>query len=262
VDYGVTDKWIGNLEGTREYTHRVIEQPEDWGKLALLDPRGGALGQQLQTLQLISDGLNGEVPILHTIFSPLSQAKNLASTDRLHEHLQRAPEALKAGLEIITKNILRYIDAMENSPVAGIFYAIQHASTRVMTEAEYREFGEPYDRRVLSALHKKWWFNMAHIHGDSPMFSLVASYPVQAINWHDRETQPDLRRGKELFAGAVCGGLGRWDYVHNGTPDQVRQQALDAIEQTGGRRFILSTGCVMMITSPFSNIRAVRRVVG
>jgi len=41
----------------------------------------------------------------------------------------------------------------------------------------------------------------------------------------------------------------------------VREAARDAIHQTGGRRFILSTGCVIMVTTPQSNIRAVRGVV-
>jgi uroporphyrinogen-III decarboxylase len=32
------------------------------------------------------------------------------------------------------------------------------------------------------------------------------------------------------------------------------------MQQTGSRRFILSTGCVVMTTSPLSNLRAVREV--
>jgi uroporphyrinogen decarboxylase len=45
------------------------------------------------------------------------------------------------------------------------------------------------------------------------------------------------------------------------TPDQVREQAADAIAQTGGRRFILGTGCVTPIVAPTSNIRAAREAV-
>jgi uroporphyrinogen decarboxylase len=102
---------------------------------------------------------------------------------------------------------------------------------------------------------------MVHLHGDAPMFRLISDYPVQALNWHDQETEPDLALGKSMCKGAVCGGLSRWQHLHFGTPTTVRDQARKAINEVNGRRFVLSTGCVTMVTSPLSNIRAVREVV-
>ena len=261
ADYGVQDRWVGNLEGTREYTRRAVMQPEDWSNLPLLEPTKGSLGAQLETLRLVRAGLAADTPILPTIFNPLAQAKNIGGNDRLLRDLRRHPDLIKQGLAIITENTLRYLETLRQSPIAGIFYAIQHASYSQMSVAEYREFGEPYDRQILAELAPQWWFNLLHLHGADPMFDLVVDYPVQAINWHDRESPPSLAEGQQQFAGIVCGGLGRWDAAHNGTPDDVRAQALDAIQQTGGRRFILSTGCVLMITSPQANIRAVRQAV-
>ncbi len=258
-DYGIQDRWVGSIEGTREYTQRVIHAPEDWENLPPLDPTRGALGEQLETLRLVKAGLETDVPFLHTIFSPLAQAKNLAGGDVLLKHIQEAPEAVKTGLKIITENTQRYLEVLKNTAVDGIFYAIQHASFALLTEDEYRTLGRPFDLQLLNNL--PWQFNMLHLHGMSPMFDLIADYPVQSINWHDRETSPTLEAGKEKFNGAVCGGLGRWDFVHHGTPEQVREQALDAIQQAEGRRLILSTGCVMMTTTPQANIRAVRESV-
>lgn len=261
TDYGVQDRWVGSLEGTREYTRRVIERSLDWTELRVLDPRRGALGRQLEAVRMIVETLQGEAPIIQTIFSPLAQAKNLAGQETLIKHLRTAPERVHTGLNTIVESTLRFIEELQRLHIDGIFYAVQHGSYAVLSEDEYRTFGRPYDLRILEALNGDWWFNMLHLHGDAPMFDLFTDYPVQAINWHDRETKPDLATGKSKFAGAVCGGLSRWDPVHNGTPAQVRDQARDAIAQTNGRRFILSTGCVTMITSPLSNIRAVREVV-
>lgn len=261
VDYGVQDRWVGHLEGTREYVRRAVQRSLDWTELRVLDPTRGALGRQLETLRLLKEAFGDEVPFIQTIFSPLAQAKNIAGKEVLIEHMRTAPDRLKTGLNTITESTLRFIDAMRRSGVAGIFYAIQHASYTVISEAEYREFGRPYDLQILEALPDSWWFNMVHLHGSAPMFDVVADYPVQAINWHDRETGLTLAEGKLRFGGAVCGGLGRWDPMHNGTPVDVRTQAREAIEQTFGRRFILSTGCVIMTTTPLSNIRAAREVV-
>ncbi|MCL4236805.1 MAG: uroporphyrinogen decarboxylase [Anaerolineae bacterium] len=261
TDYGVQDRWQGNLEGTREYVRHVVQRSLDWTELRVLDPSRGALGRQLEVLRQIKGAFGDDVPFIQTIFSPLAQAKNIAGRELLIEHLRTAPDRLKTGLNTITESTLRFIDAMRRSGVSGIFYAIQHASHTVMSEDEYREFGRPYDLQILGALPDTWWFNMVHLHGQAPMFDLIADYPIQTINWHDRECGLSLAEGKLRFGGAVSGGLGRWNPMHNGTPVEVRTQAREAIEQTHGRRFILSTGCVIMTTTPQSNIRAVREVV-
>lgn len=261
TDYGVQDRWQGNLEGTREYVRHVVQRSLDWTELRVLDPSRGALGRQLEVLRLLKGAFGDDVPFIQTIFSPLAQAKNIAGRELLIEHLRTAPDRLKTGLNAITESTLRFMDAMRRSGVSGIFYAIQHASYTVMSEDEYREFGRPYDLQILGALPDTWWFNMVHLHGQAPMFDLITDYPIQAINWHDRECGLSLAEGKLRFGGAVSGGLGRWNPMHNGTPVDVRTQAREAIEQTHGRRFILSTGCVIMTTTPQSNIRAVREVV-
>ncbi len=261
ADYGVQDQWEGNLEGTRVYTRRVITRSLDWTELRPLDPLRGALGRHIEALNLIGSGLGEAVPVIATVFNPLSQAKHMAGEETLIRHMRTRPERLHTGLNILTETTLRYIDALRRTPIAGIFYAVQHASYDVLSEDEYRAFGLPYDRKLLDTLPEKWWLNMLHLHGGAPMFKALSELPVQCINWHDRDTEPDLAQGKSLFGGAVCGGLSRWQHLHNGTPSSIREAARDAIHQTGGRRFILSTGCVIMTTTPQSNIRAVREIV-
>ena len=265
-DWGSQDRWLGTLEGTRDYTFYPVQAPEDWAKL----PPGAlahgalaqrALGAQLNCLRLIADELAGEVPFIQTIFSPLAQAKNLVGREHLLVHLRRYPDAVRAGLEIITETTIRFIEAACETGIDGVFYAVQHAQYGLLSEGEYATFGRPYDLRVLEAA-SELWLNVLHLHGTDVMFDLLADYPVQVINWHDRETWPTLAEAQDRFGGVVCGGLQRWDVVTRGAPDQVREQAADAIAQTGGRRFILGTGCVTPIVAPASNIRAVRAAVG
>ncbi len=260
-DWGARDQWSGDkLEGTREYTHYPIRSPDDWLKLCPLDPTEGALGAQLHCLRLIADGLEGETPFIQTVFSPLSQAKNLVGKERLLVHLRRYPDAVHAGLETIAETTIRFVASVCEAGTDGIFYAVQHAQYSLLNEAEYLAFGRSYDLRVLEAA-QRLWLNVLHLHGRDVMFDLLADYPVQVLNWHDRETEPRLAEGKRRFGGAVCGGLQRWDVMVRGDPEQVWEQAADAMAQTGGRRFILGTGCVTPIVAPTSNIRAVRDAV-
>lgn len=263
VDYGVQDQWEGSNEGERTVTRRAVTRSLEWTDLRALDPTRGALARQLECLRLIESGLGDpSVPVIQTIFSPLAQAKTIAGGETLLRHIRTYPDRVHTGLNVLTESTLRFIEALKRSAnIDGIFYAVQHASYDVLSEEEYKVFGLPYDRKVLDAIPDKWRFNMLHFHGLAPMFKFVDQFRVQAINWHDRETEPDLAKGKSLFIGAVCGGLSQWEHVHYGTPTSIRDAAREAMIQTNRRRFILAAGCVTMITSPLSNVRAVREVV-
>ncbi len=254
-DWGVEDEWRGNPEGTRQYTGRVINSAEDWLKLKILDPYQGYLGEQLTCLKLICNELGADVPVLQTIFSPLAQAKNLAGGEALLVHIRQYPEAVLEGLRTIAQSTMRFIEAAKPSGMAGIFYAVQHANYQLMSEAEYKHFGKKLDLEILSAV-KDNWLNMLHLHGTNVIFKLFTDYPVQVINWHDRETYPALPEAQSLFPGVVCGGLQRTATMELGTPEHVHSEARDAILSTDGKRFILGTGCVLQTTTPGVNIRA------
>jgi uroporphyrinogen decarboxylase len=257
--WGAETRWVGNQEGTREWGSRVIQGPEDWTQFQVQDPYSGLLGEIRRALAIIGDEVGEEVPFIQTIFNPLAQARNLAG-ERLLNDLRQHPDALKAGLETITETTVRFIDAIRETGIAGVFLALQHATYGLLTEAEYQEFGRPFDLRILEAT-EGLWLNLLHLHGKDVMFDLVADYPVQAINWHDQETPPSLGEALDRFPGALVGGLRQWETMLSGTPDWVRAEAQAAIEETGGRRLVVGTGCVTPITSPLGNIRAARESV-
>jgi uroporphyrinogen decarboxylase len=259
-DWGATDEWRGAPEGTREYTYRVIQQPEDWGRLHILDPEQGNLARQIESLRLIVRELSPDVPVIQTVFSPLSQAKNLVGAGDLLVHLRRYPQAVHAGLESIAESTHLFIEAARETGIAGIFYAVQHAQYGLLSEEEFSTFGRVYDIQVLEGA-QDLWLNVLHLHGEQVMFDKLADYPVQVINWHDRETPPSLAEARQRYPGVLCGGLRRWETMVLGTPQQVEEEARDAIQMTGGKRFILGTGCVLPTIAPRANILAARRSV-
>jgi uroporphyrinogen decarboxylase len=253
-DWGIQDEWRGNPEGTRDYLDTVIHSPDDWKKLKKLDPHKGALGRQLKTLQIVRDTLGAEVPIIQTIFSPLSQAKNLIGKSNLAAEMRRNPDALKAGLDVITDTTLDFMEACKHLGIDGFFFAVQHASYNLISASEFDEFALAFDRRLFPML-EEFWLNMLHIHGTAIMADAVIDYPLQIFNWHDRDTQPNLVDGKKLFNKVVCGGLGRIETMLLGDEEVIKAEIDDAVAQTKGENFILGTGCVMMQTTPYGNIK-------
>jgi uroporphyrinogen decarboxylase len=255
ADWGIVDEWKGNLEGTRDYLQRRIRQPEDWAKLEHLDPRKGALGKILQTIELVRRHLSANTPILMTIFDPMAQAKNLAGNDLLLEHVKTAPDAVLEGLKIISDTTVDFIHQLLPLDIDGIFLAVQHGQKSLLTRDEFEKFCAIPDESIL-AVSSKYWLNVLHLHGDDVYFDLLEKYPVQVLNWHDRQTSPSLRDAANRSSKLLCGGLERWDVMTYGNPASIKEQALEAVEQTGGLRFVLGTGCVLPIITPAGNIQA------
>lgn len=259
VDWGVEDRWDGHIEGTRTYTHLPINHPADWEDLRPLDPMRGMMATQIEALRLVADVTRGEVPVLATVFSPLSMAKHLAGNETMLSHMRRESEPFRRGLETLTESIIRFVDAASTAGIAGIYYAIQHAAYPLLSRDEYLAFGRPYDLRVLESAGGLWC-NMVHLHGIEVMFDLVADYPVPLLNWHDRETGVALADGLKQFKGAASGGISQWT-IHREGPAAALAEIADARAQTVDRRLVLGTGCVIMATTPTRNIRAVRQAV-
>ncbi len=259
--WGADSRWQGGDEGSRAYVSYPVRSAEDWLRLAPQDPSAGRLGGQVRCLEMVGRELGAETPFIQTIFSPTAQLKYLAGTDRALADLRHHPSVVHAALRTITETTLRFLEAMRSSGAAGIFFAVQLAAPGHLTPAEYEQFGRPYDLEILAAARQLFWFNLLHLHGANAYFDAFSDYPVQALNWHDREGAPSLAEGRARFGGALVGGLRQRETMLLGSPDDVRAEAADAIAQTEGSGFILATGCVTMVTTPLANIRAARKAV-
>jgi uroporphyrinogen decarboxylase len=260
-DWGVEDEWQGNPEGTRQITQQPIKKKDDWSVINPISIKQGSLADGLRSAELVRKNTPDSTPVIQTIFSPMSQAKNLVGKDKLTTHIRLYPKEVKQALQTITDVTIQFVQECQALKLDGIFYAVQHAQYSILSLPEFKEFCEPYDLQILEAA-KSFWFNVGHIHGTSIMFEELCSYPVQVLNWHDLETSPSLDEGQQLYKnGAVCGGLRQWETLAYDSPDHVKKEAREAIERTKGSRFILGTGCVTPIIAPDANIFAAREVV-
>lgn len=259
IDWGVEDEWRGDTEGTRRYTKRVISDPRDWEALPIMQPTSTHLAAQIECLRLNRAGLNSDTPLLQTIFSPLAQAKNLAGNDLLLEHLRKYPDSVKQGLRTIAESTRLFIEAARTTGIDGIFYAVQHAQRQFLSYEEYKDFGLSLDEAVIEPA-QDLWCNMLHLHGEEVHFELASELPFQIVNWHDRESYPSLTEAQNLFKGVMCGGM-RQDTLVYRDQDEVQNEAADALQQTGGKHFLLGTGCVVPIIASHGNIMAARKSV-
>ena len=258
IDWGLTSEYQGSDSGTRETTHYPITAADDWRRIAPIPVDRGMHREVIEAARLTNERLGGGVPLLQTIFSPLTIAMKL-SDGRVLDHLREQPGRVHEALAAITTVTRAMTETTLARGASGIFFATQCATTDLMTVPEYEEFGARYDRHVLDAAGASR-FTMLHIHGENIMFDALMTYPVHAINWHDRRTPPTLAEGTRRSGKCAIGGIHE-HAIATMTPDEAAAQARDAVAATGGRHVMIGPGCVIPITTPPANIAAIIRAV-
>jgi len=255
-DWGERDIWRGNSEGTREHLEPLVQTVDDYKKIIVLDPNKGKLNEQLNCLALISETIPESTPFIQTVFSPLAQFKNLVGKANIGYFIRCFPNETFTLLKIISETTIQFIDECKKRNIDGIFYAVQQATYDLLSETEYIKFGKYFDLQILNA-SDDLWLNVLHIHGTNIMFELLKDYPCQILNWHDRETIPSLKDAKSLTDKVLCGGLSQIDTMVLGDKITIKNEIIDALQQTESTKFILSTGCVLFLTTPQGNIELV-----
>ena len=189
-----------------------VKSPDDWLKIEPLSLETPVLAEQLKALELIADGLKGEVPFIMTVFTPLSVAADLAPSEpEFIRYLREHPDKVKAALAAITETFTAFSRACLDRGARGLFYATTSwATSDAITEEEYRALAMPYDLQLLAGLpaHE---FTLLHICRDNNFLPLFKKYPVPAVSWDARAAHNlSLAEGRAALGGKVAvGGIGQ-----------------------------------------------------
>lgn len=261
VDWGVVlDVKGGNMEPPVQAEY-PIKKPEDWKKLRTFRGTEGEYLIVLEAQRIALCEMREPVPLAQTVFSPLTSCLKMAGRQTLLRHIREAPRAVHAGLEVVTETTRRFALAAVTRGADGLFFATQTANEGYLNRDEYAEFAANYDREVLEAVRGRSWFNILHLHGERVMFDQVLDYPVQALNYHDREAGPTLAEMRARTKKCLIGGIGQNTTLVDGTPGDVDAQVKDAWEQVHHRGLILGPGCVANLRAPQKNVLQLRKSV-
>jgi uroporphyrinogen decarboxylase len=198
------------------FPQRSIQQPNDWRLFEPIDPaQSRFFRERAESVALIRDVLGMETPVIMTVFSPLAEAMYAARDRELFlAHLEEQPALIHEVLSTIALNLNNHIRDIIAAGADGIFFSVQG---------------------ITSVLH---------VHGEKNlMFDLILDYPVQVLSWSDRLAGPSLREVRVKTSKALMGGWNEFGPLSQGPIEQIQAEALDAIAQTGGRKFILANGC-------------------
>ena len=259
-DWGAELKPAGDPNKGPLWIRPAITTAADWRNLRPLEPDRGVLGEQLEALRLIRNGLAGEAYFIQTILSPLSIAKYLVGNDPapVKATMTDDPDGLSAALDVITQTFITNSLASLEAGASGIFFATTGWATKdMLNEDEYRRWGRDYDLRVLDAVKDRAPFNVLHNCGAGIYFDLLADYPVHAISWAATLPEnPSLAEGLTRTKKAVMGGISEKTTLPNGTPEDVANEVRRALTATDGVRLLLAPGCSIPPRTPPANLAA------
>ena len=254
IDWGAESVYRGSPGGTRETTRFPVTTPEDWARLASVPVDRGMFRVVIEAARLVRAAIGDSVPILQTVFSPLTVAVKL-SGGRVFTHLQEHPDLVRQGLEIITAVTRAFVAATLDRGAHGLFFATQCATADVLSRETYATFGVPYDLAVLEAAAGAFPV-LLHLHGAQPFLDLARDYPVHIVNWHDRRAGPSLAEGAQRTGRAVAGGIDERAILFL-PPTEAAAQARDTVAQCAGHGLLVAPGCVIPVATPWETVRAV-----
>ncbi len=240
----------------------VVQSPDDWLKLPVLDGVSGNFGAQLGTVKQIIAEKKDDGPVIDTVFSIFSTMQKATGKNAM-EIFRQDTTAAHDGLRRLSESISNYAKALIANGADGIYLAVSGAASDTMTEKEYRDHFLRYDRQILQAA-SGGKVNVIHQHGVGIYPDIVLGLKgFQVYCWSDRqEGNPSIREMRLRHTGCLMAGV---DEVNFGllTPAEIKSQVNDAIGQSGGKSFIVAPGCAVP-TPPASsdeNLSAIKEAI-
>lgn len=248
--------------GRPERVSAPVVESYDWMRIDRQLASTGAFGEQIDAIRRIRHDLGPGVPMVETIFTPLSVLGDLVeSDDQLARDLRTVPELVVPALEAVTQTLVGFAERCLDAGADGIFLATtQWASRDLITDEEYARFGRPYDLRVLDAARGAW-FNVLHVCGERSMVFELGDYPAQAINWAVcSSTTPSLQEATGRLSAVLIGGAS-FDALAAASPGPVIEEARAAYRATRGRRWMLGADCTVRPGYREGNLLALKEAV-
>ncbi len=187
---------------------------------------------------------------------PLCLAAFLRGLTQFMTDITEAPEATHALLNLTTQVVIDWLKAQAEAAgetVEGIL--VLDDIVGFLSPRLYREFGQPYLKRITDAFPSDW---VKVYHNDANVRPFVAELPetgFDAINW---SFKLDVAEFLQKTGGKLCpmGNVAPLELAVRGTPDQVSEKAKEIVAKCQGAPLILSLGGGVSPGTPGENLNA------
>lgn len=234
-----------------------IRTPADWAHAPRCD--AAFFADSIQVAEGLVKAVKGDALVIMTLYSPFMHAVQIAGAETLAAHLRENPDAVRAGLEIMTENVLTLARGCRQVGVDGFYISSQGGEAFRFPGIEiFQHFIKPTDLAVWDEL-QSCAFNILHIcdyagpYADLTPFLDYGGHVVNcSLKVGDQTFSP--KDVAELFGRPFMGGLERLGVIATGSSDAIRQAAAGVLAEAPDR-FILAADCTIPSATPWENVK-------
>jgi uroporphyrinogen decarboxylase len=255
-----------HLEFHRAYNTDIVKVMNDFDypqstteKWYELKPLESPFPEQLVTLKLVRDGLNGDAYFIDTIYGPYMTAMilfqsqpqfaNLGKSEEvqdeqiksLHDFQQQNPDAWHEALEAITQSTINHIRQTKDIGASGALVSIFNAESKFGSVADYEQYTRPYDKRVFDALADTK-LTILHLHYlERPYLDQFKDFNAPVIQYSLKTSGIPISEVRKQYSQPIAGGVDEINYEKL-TTAEMRKQWREARAQAGAK-YIAAPGC-------------------
>jgi uroporphyrinogen decarboxylase len=236
----------------------AIQSADGIALLTPVDPfKDGNLPHHLEAMELAYRAVGKEVPVTGALTGPFTTASFLIGTENLVRLTLKNPAAVHQLCEVACKGALAYASAILDT---GCTPSLTDAmcSTTVISPAQFKEFGQPYLKRLVDFIHGRGRAVTLHICGKTaPIWEAMADTGADCLSI---DNAADLEAAKAKVGRRVrlMGNVSPSEIMLQGTTAQVRAAVRACVRKAhdNPKGLVVASGCSLPVETPFANIDA------
>jgi uroporphyrinogen decarboxylase len=235
-----------------------IDRPSDWAGIPLYGEEFFA--PQLEVVEGIVRAVAAEAVVVVTLYSPFMCACQAVGEENVLRHSREDPAAVAAGMEIVTRSLMTFVNACIGLGVDGFYHSTQGGeSHRLADRALFDRLVRPFDLVVMREAERCCRFNILHVcdyAGGYDDLSRFAGYPGHIVSCPLTVggRRLPLAEAQRLFDRPVMGGLDRHGAIATGSEREIRAD-VEATLRDAPERFVLGADCTVPADTPWENLR-------
>jgi uroporphyrinogen decarboxylase len=255
-----------HLQFHRTYNTDIVKVMNDFdypkstnGKWYELKAVDSPFPEQLTTLKIIRDGLNGDAYFIDTIYGPYMTAMILFGAEpqfaklpksdetrdetihALHDFQKANPDGWHTALEAITQSTLNHVRHIKDIGASGALVSIYNGESKFGSVADYGHYSRPYDKRVFDALADTK-LTVLHLHYlERPYISQFQDFHAPVVQYSVKTSGIPVSEMRKVYSQPIAGGVDEIDYDKL-TTSEIRRQWTETREQAGSK-YIAAPGC-------------------
>jgi uroporphyrinogen decarboxylase len=255
-----------HLDFHRAYNTDIVKVMNDFdypmsatGKWYELKPLDSPYPDQLATLKLVRDGLNGDAYFIDTIYGPYMTAMilyqsqpqfaNLSKSEEvedeqiksLHAFQRENPDGWHTALDAITRSTINHIQHAKQIGASGTLVSVFNAESKFGSVEDYQKYTLAYDKRVFEALADTK-LTILHLHYlERPYLDLFTGFSAPVLQYSVKTSGIPISEVRKRYTQPIFGGVDEIDYRRLTVPE-IRAQWTEALEQAGAK-YIAGPGC-------------------